>query len=445
MKKCLLTIVVVLVGMQFMQTLCFARLEMHPRLSLREEFNDNIFLNAVNEESDFVTTAIPGLALNWFDRAIRLNLDYSLEFRKYLDNDSQDQTQIKEIQRGLAFGEIFPDQDFSIEFLQAFFTETIDERLPVVPENPRINTTNVSQSIINPQYRHQFTTKFIALIDYRFENLAYESPDSDDVLSHNVRIELKKQLSPRLEALIGGDFGAFNNSINEDYNRQSGYAGFSAQLSSRLVLDAVVGESWLDFDHQESEDTMVGDVLALLDLSRGVSLGAGWSQDFGNATDDGVYLRRLVRIITGWNLPAARVSGNSLYAWRNKYSEVGSERLLGREILSGLRQSSLELNLDSSEKEFYSNNREDKEKGLNVAGNLYLGDDWHLLVGGELTELILDPGDVNINRIGFDTGFEYRRLNYTFSLRYFYREDDSDIDSNDFQNNIVFLQAAIQF
>jgi hypothetical protein len=444
-NKSLSTIIVVFVVLQCMQTLCFARFEIHPRLSLREEFNDNVFLNAVDKESDFITTAIPGLGLNWIDKAIRLNLDYSLEFRKYLDNDSQDQTQIKQIQRGLAFGEIFPDQDFSIEFLQAFYTKTIDERLPVVSENSRINTTNVSQSIINPQYRHQFTSKFIALLDYRFENLSYESSDSDDVLSHSVRMELKRQLSPRLEALVGGDFGTFNNSLNEDYNRQTGYAGFSARLSQQLALDVIVGESWIDFDHQDSEDTFVGDVLALFDLSRGVSLGAGWSQDFGNATDDGVYLRKRVRIVTGWNLSAASYAGNSLYAWRNKYSEVSSARLLGREIVSDIRQSSLELNLDLSENQFYSNNREDKEQGLNLAGNLYLGDDWHLLVGAELTELVLNPGDVNINRIGFDTGFEYLRLNYTFSLRYFFREDDSEIDANDFQNNIVFLQAAIQF
>lgn len=153
MQRYPLILAVVAVGILFMPAISSARFDYTPRLSLSEEYNDNIFLAPANLESDFITTIIPGISLDWVAKAASLKLDYSLEFRKYAENDSQDQTAIKDIQRGLALGQLFPGRDFSITALQDFSTEAVDSRLPSVADNTNVNRTNVSRSIINPLYR----------------------------------------------------------------------------------------------------------------------------------------------------------------------------------------------------------------------------------------------------------------------------------------------------
>ena len=53
------------------------RVELTPRISVSEVYNDNIYLDYTNEESDYLTTVSPGINLTMSSQHTSLSLDYS--------------------------------------------------------------------------------------------------------------------------------------------------------------------------------------------------------------------------------------------------------------------------------------------------------------------------------------------------------------------------------
>mgnify|MGYP006302733281 CR=1 FL=1 len=63
-----------------------------PRISLEEQYDDNIDLEPDNEESDWITLVSPGVLLELEDHDTLLSLDYEAGFSFYRDNPSRDST-----------------------------------------------------------------------------------------------------------------------------------------------------------------------------------------------------------------------------------------------------------------------------------------------------------------------------------------------------------------
>jgi hypothetical protein len=424
---------------------CLALLEFHPRISVREEYNDNIFLSDKDKESDFITTLIPGISLNWESPSAKLMLDYSLDYTKYKDNSSEDQTKIKDTQRGLAVGELFPGRDFSVDLLQEFSSVVVDERRPSNEQNTTVNSTTRSQSIINPHYRHNFSPTLMSYLDYRFDHLEYTSSQGDDHTGHSGRLELKKLLGPRFETMLGGDIGTVNNKISPDYDRYSAYTGASFIATPRLTLNAVAGHSWLDFKDQDNDETFVGDAMARLLISKEIGVAAGFTQDLGFSTEDGIYRRKVGRFVFGWNLSDGRYVGDSQYAWGNKYPKTGNALLMGRDFGKVQQPISVQTTIYTSKKEYYTVSREDRDSGIVLRGNLLLGEGWRLLAGGQLAEQKFDPESEKVKRYGVNGGLEYSRKIFVVSGNYYFSDYDSDVDGNDYVNNVFYLQLTVQF
>jgi hypothetical protein len=66
------------------------RVEMIPRISLSEVYDDNINLDVTNEESDYLTTVSPGINLTMSSQRTSLSLDYSPTWVWYDENDQND-------------------------------------------------------------------------------------------------------------------------------------------------------------------------------------------------------------------------------------------------------------------------------------------------------------------------------------------------------------------
>jgi hypothetical protein len=64
--------------------------ELTPRISLSEVYDDNIYLDATNEESDYLTTVSPGINLTMSSQRTSLSLDYAPTWVWYDKNDQND-------------------------------------------------------------------------------------------------------------------------------------------------------------------------------------------------------------------------------------------------------------------------------------------------------------------------------------------------------------------
>jgi hypothetical protein len=66
------------------------RVELTPRISVSEVYDDNIYLDRTNEESDYLTTLSPGINLTMTSQRSSLSLDYSPTWVWYDKNDQND-------------------------------------------------------------------------------------------------------------------------------------------------------------------------------------------------------------------------------------------------------------------------------------------------------------------------------------------------------------------
>ena len=92
--------------------------EIHPRLTLGGEYNDNIYLdNTDRNEEDWITTVEPGFNLTYDSRSLQAVVDYSARFRFYANHSSNDQDNLKEASRGNGTLSFFSGRPFTLLIL----------------------------------------------------------------------------------------------------------------------------------------------------------------------------------------------------------------------------------------------------------------------------------------------------------------------------------------
>ena len=73
----------------------FANYTITPSISIRETYNDNIFLEDSNEEDDFITTLSPNITLDYSPNSkMDINLDYGFDFRFYSSHSDLNDTEV---------------------------------------------------------------------------------------------------------------------------------------------------------------------------------------------------------------------------------------------------------------------------------------------------------------------------------------------------------------
>lgn len=65
------------------------RLELHPYLSVSEKYSDNVYATSSDNVSDYITTTIPGIRLQFPFRAHLIGLEYNTEIVNYANNSTE--------------------------------------------------------------------------------------------------------------------------------------------------------------------------------------------------------------------------------------------------------------------------------------------------------------------------------------------------------------------
>jgi hypothetical protein len=390
---------------------CWARVDIEPRLTLREEYNDNLFLDADNEESDYVTTVFPGVKLLFDSKYLNLDLDYGLNFQFYKRNPDYDETEPGDTQRARAQADILPGRDFTVMILEEISRVTIDERRQVVEENTIINKTDLNRFVVNPLYRFRSMPTFDAALGYRFEKLTYDSPDADDSDNHAFTVDLSKDLSPDLGVFIGYAQHLYESRANEDYEKQDLTGGFSWQGGPRLVLEGTAGVAWLDYEERGKEDpSVVWKVRADYGASEGLSFGLEYAEDFSVSVNEGTYKSKAAR---------------------------GNMRYQGKVTA--------DFSVFAKEDSYRTEDREDRSAGAALICSVPLGKRVNMRFRGNYARLEFLPEEEDVRRYGLGGSVEYAMKVVAFSLGYTYNVNDSDFEQNDYRNNIGYLEAAFRF
>lgn len=411
-----LVTVFIAVFMLFDISVAFAKGEIHPRLNVREEYNDNVFLEPDGGRGDFITTVQPGVSALWDAKALRLDLDYGLRFRIYERFDEKSETSPRDTQRALARAELFPGRDFTVTVADEYSRVIIDPRRPVAEENDFVNRTNRNRLEIAPRYRFVRRT-WSATVGYAYENLTYNAVEGDDSEAHRGTVDLEKALSSRLSVLasVTGEARRFED--RTDYRRADGSAGLTWRPSGRLTLTARGGSTRIDY--KESAGRLPGEdgdrilnwqAQVFWQIRPTLTATASYGQSVLLSVKDGLYQSR---------------TAEATLACKGK-------------IAADLRFRTLEA-------DYLAIDRRDRLAGAGLTLGIPFGKALALVLRADVERLNFQPGGEDAWRYRGTSALTWTGRRMTATAGYDVNVKNSDVDASDYVNNIVYLQGGVKF
>ncbi|MCF6266079.1 MAG: hypothetical protein L3J57_05990 [Desulfuromusa sp.] len=406
-------VVLVLAGTLFLTINAWAALEIHPRLMVAEEYNDNIFLDDNNEEEDWITTIEPGISLNYDNRSLEATVDYSLRYRFYNTNNDENLDKFRDVQRADVTTLFFAGRPFTLSLSETISREAIDPR-DDNEFNDIENRSTVYHSTVTPEYRLQLMPTFSVVFGYTYDRFDYVDSRGNDAEEHEGRISLVKQLSSSSEVFARYAYAVHQSDDDADeYDRQDYTLGLSQQLGSRTTLSIEGGYSEVDYDSGFATDGTNWLVDVSYHLSAPVTLSLGYSQDFTTTPEDGLTETEEASFGVAYEKESLTAStelfwNNSDYVRLNREDEAYGVRF----DLSKPLARALSVNFDAEYER------------------------------AEYDDIVLDE-EVDRFTVGASLDYEYRR--FLASLGYRYRINESDVDANDYTNNIITVSGTVRF
>ena len=409
--------VLLLLAGLFIPGTIWAEFRATPSFSLRQEYNDNIYLER-DKEGDFVTFVRPSLDILWNTRLVDLTLDLGLEYEKYWKNSDEDELRPSQGARLNSTWSLYRDALF-LRVTDTYERVAIDEGDKGGVDSNLVNLTDSNRLEINPYLLLQPLRTLRARFDYLYENVWYREEEGDDAETHRYSVILTQQITSRISADLTGSFTQFrpkdasrsllDDTGEEEYDRKDAGFGLNWQVNEQLALRGNVGHAWLDYEYSDDYDSTLFGAQADYQISSTFSTGAAYQEDISASVEDGARERK-------------KTSGYLAYAGRSKV----------RLTLFGTRDDYLEIN------------RRDVGMGATLDGDVPItnkkGIAW-LLSYTDYEEGNYEEYQRYGGRLEFYHQLRLGRL----SLGYTYNRNDSDIPSEDYDNNILFAQVSLRW
>jgi hypothetical protein len=402
----LLAIAVFLLGFA---SFSWAEFSITPSIALREEYNDNIFLTRTNKEYDFITSISPAVSLKYTPKSdlLTLSLDYGFDIRLYARHSDQNLTSPTNTQTAKLDTTVPLYKDIlQLKVFDQYSRVPIDVRKPVSINNYIVNMTDSNLLLANPYMLYPLTGTLKYKLSYAYTNQWYNNSSLDKYQSHTFETGFIKDLSSLITASVTYDYIIEQGTTFQDYTRQNVIAGASYQVTPRWSLNGSFGETWLDFQHLGSRARPIWDVSTKYDLTGKLSLTGEFSDNYVDSIDAGVYRRQAA---TAGALFNGKIPVSLIFSYeKDNYAEIV---------------------------------REDKWKGVAATASVPLTKK----ITGKLTAIYTDytflPENEKVKRYGIDAAVDYTIKITTITFGYTYNVNNSNIDQNDYRNNIIYIQA----
>ncbi|MDH4099358.1 MAG: TIGR03016 family PEP-CTERM system-associated outer membrane protein [Nitrospirota bacterium] len=393
-----------------------AELKLKPSVSVREEYNNNIYLTSSNKEDDFITTVNPALNLRYGSKILDVSLDYGLNFRLYSDHSEQNETSLRETQRIKLGATLSPYRDILfLKISDEYKRVPIESRRQVALDNYISNMSDLNHLIINPYAVIPLGSTVKLNAGYQYEDLSYRKREGDDARNHLFTAGISYELSPRVTTTATYNYLISRLQNTEDYDRQSAGIGMTWKITPRVTLGGNVGKTWFDYDNQGEFNSTTWDIKADYQVSPLFLLSAGYSRNFSVSANVGGY-------------KAQTTNAGITYTGKVPIS----------------------LSVYETTRRYNTESRKDKEKGVTLSTSMPITPRLQGNVTGnystsESEDATLAGNKEDVDRYSVTASLSYEFKITTVSLGYTWNWSDSNIDGNGYQNSIVWLQARFSF
>ena len=388
----------------------WAEFRFTPSISLREEYDDNIFLTADDEEDDFITTITPAISLGYDTERLKLSLDYSFIAYFYMHNSSEN-----EISHNAQFDSTLTVlRDFLfLKVTDAYSRVTIDQRRQVVQDNRFVNTSDSNRLTVNPYLEYPLSGTLKFKTGYTYENIWYKEEEGDDEEIHLATAGFIKEISPKLTASLFYSYSIHDIKTDgdlEDYDRQDVTLGANYQLTQKLSINGSYGHAWLNYKERDNDDSDIWDANANYQITEAVSFKIGYAQNFATSVDAGTSKNETV------------------------FASIARQGTISLSLMAFNRNDT-----------YLDEDREDESSGVTASASYPITPNLTGRVTGLYTYDKFLPEDEKVNRYGAGISFDYALRLMTISLGYSYDLSNSNIEINDYRNNRAWVQARMTF
>lgn len=247
MKTVLTVTISVLTTLLLLASNASATLTSSFALSLREDYNDNIYLTDTNEEDDYITKVSPSISLDFLSGRHHASLEYTYEWQDYADNSRADEGTH---QGSATINSVIIQRLLTFNLSDVYEKIATDVRRSTNQNEVLMNTVEKNTFTFNPVIHRNLSQVMTLRAGYEFIDTDYNNDTSEDVQYNNVYAELERRFSKRLEATLkySHDKKDTLDDMTEDFTTESTSLSASLQLTPSTSFDATFGRSWYDYD-----------------------------------------------------------------------------------------------------------------------------------------------------------------------------------------------------
>jgi len=378
-----------------------------PSLTLREEYDDNIFLTKNDKVNDFVTRITPSVNLTYrtpiWDLILHEKFEwwyYAKEHDSQNSNDANLSSKLTVIKNLLYF-----------DVTDTYSNVVLNPRGPSTPNNLTVNKTDSNTLNANPYMKYQLDPATAVLAGYTYTNIWYRSSDGINRQQHKGNLTLEHLFSEKLRTLLWVEYVADRPEREEPNNDQAAVIASAVYtVDPRTKIDGTAGYRWIRFSggQDHNEPVYNGGVAYQFAENGQVELRA--SQLVSTSPTDGVVENAEQKVAVNYGKSLA--VNATVYHRRNNYIEIGqTDKATGVE--AGLAY------MPNPRTAYRISGRYEKDRYL--------------------------PQDNSRDIYGASARAEYKLAEKTVvSLTYDYNRSTGQVETDNYTDNIIGLQLRIE-
>lgn len=237
-----------------------------PSLTVSEEYDDNVLLSPTDQQSDFVTSVVPGLRLAIKENPWDVTMAVSARGVYYVDHPELNSTTDNQ------------DGRLTIEYrptprLAASVTESFSRSLNPANVDPQTGIITGRfrsySNTVTPALSYQITPLTRIRLDYAFSIFRSDSPVARDNDAHEAGFLVEREFTPRTSGTLRYTFSRFEPQDERGRDAHLPRVGLAHALSPTIRVSADAGPLFIERVDGSTEITVGGSLRYDQQFTRG--------------------------------------------------------------------------------------------------------------------------------------------------------------------------------